>query len=217
VGSALVLWLLCAAPAAASPVAAGDAGRGRIYLVALGEFPAGLADEVGRAIRAEYGLEVVRLRELALPAAAYYPPRRRYRAEKLAVFLQHQLPRDAPARARILGLTSVDISTTKGKYEDWGVFGLAEIGGRPGVVSSFRLRRGSRNAAHLSFRLRSAAVHEVGHALGLQHCRESRCAMLDAEGSIQNTDKGTGHLGPGCRAKLKLARPLVLDSAAPGR
>jgi archaemetzincin len=97
----------------------------------------------------------------------------------------------------------VDISTAKDRYVDWGIFGLGDIGGQAAVTSFFRLRRNARDSAQVVFRLRSTAVHEVGHTLGLDHCDEPRCVMLDAEGSIQNTDGGTGHLGPKCRNELR--------------
>ena len=75
---------------------------------------------------AEYGVEVERLPARVLPASAYHPPRRRYRAEKLLDFLRASIPATAPASARILGLTAVDISTTKDRNVDWGIFGLAK-------------------------------------------------------------------------------------------
>src|SRR5262249_52338486 len=115
---------------------------------------------------------------------------------------------DAPADARVLALTDVDISTTKGRVYDWGVFGLGEISGRACVVSVHRLRRGARSAEHLRFRVVTTGIDEVGHTLGLPHCLEARCVMQDAEGSIKNTDSSTGHLGPGCRRLLDRTAPL---------
>jgi archaemetzincin len=198
----LALLLAASQVLAASTPASGPSERVKVFLVVLGDFPAPLVDEVAGALRTEYGVEVERLRARVLPARAYYPSRRRYRAEKLLSFLHASIPRTAPARARILGLTAVDISTTKDRNVDWGIFGLGDIGGRAAVISSFRLRRNARDPAHVASRVRSTAVHEVGHTLGLDHCHEPRCVMLDAEGSIRNTDSGTGHLGAKCRRKL---------------
>jgi archaemetzincin len=182
---------------------AGSAGpRPPVYVVRLGAVPDAHVAEARAALAAEYGTEVTELPPAALPRSAYRARRKRYRADDLLLFLPRLLPANAPANARVLGLTAVDISTTKGAHRDWGIFGMAEISGRAGVVSTFRLRRGA--GGRLAFRLRSTAIHEVGHALGLPHCQEPRCVMLDAEGSIRNTDTGTGHLGPGCRRRLRL-------------
>ncbi len=110
---ALALLLAASHVLAASTPASGPTERVRVFLVALGDFPAPLVDEVAGALRAEYGVEVERLPAHLLPASAYHPPRRRYRAEKLLDFLRASIPVTAPASARILGLTAVDISTTK--------------------------------------------------------------------------------------------------------
>ncbi len=175
-----------------------------VVLQPLGaRFPEDLAAEVGRRLTDEYGLAVTIRASVELPAAAYFPKRGRYRAEKLLDFLDETLG-DAPAGTRILGLAEVDISTTKEPHEDWGIFGLGELPGRASVLSSFRLKRGAKDRAHLRRRVANVAVHELGHTLGLPHCEEhaARCVMLDAEGSIANTDSTTGHLGPACRALL---------------
>ena len=163
-----------------------------------------------RAVAGELQVEVKRIDRVPLPAAAYYKPRKRYRAEKLLEYL-HTVMRErapeAPRDARILAMTDVDISTTKGKVYDWGVFGLGELPGRSCVISVHRLRRGARDAAHLRFRVTTTGVHEVGHTLGLPHCTEPRCVMQDAEGSIKNTDGSSGHLGSSCRALLDRNAP----------
>ncbi len=142
--------------------------------------------EVARALRQFYGVKVRVLPRRPLPRAAYYRPRRRYRAEKL---LDH-LARIAPKSAyRILGLTAVDISTTKGKYRDWGIMGLATLDGRVCVISRFRCARGARNAVHARHRLAKTAVHEIGHTLGLEHCPHRGCLMEDARGKNKTSDR----------------------------
>src|SRR5579871_6789432 len=96
--------------------------RAFLYLQPLGdELPSEDLALVRRALTALIGVETRLLPRSALPTAAYYPPRRRYRAEKLLDFLDGRLPPDG---ARILGLTGADIATTKGQVFDWGVLGL---------------------------------------------------------------------------------------------
>lgn len=181
--------------------------RGTVILVVLRAFPADLLDEIEGTLEQELQVEVTRREPIALPRSAYYAPRRRYRADKL---LDHLLTlvEDEPDTTRVLGLTEVDISTTKGKFHDWGIFGLAYSPGRAAVVSSRRLRRGAKNRGQLRFRVASTALHEVGHTFGLPHCTEARCPMQDAEGGIANTDASQGHLGPQCQQQLDETAPV---------
>lgn len=181
--------------------------RAVVVLVVLGEFPTALVDEVEAALRRTYQVEVQRRSPMALPKSAWYAPRKRYRADALLEHLGEQVASERPG-TRILGLTSVDISTRKGKIADWGVFGLGELGGTAAVVSGHRLWRKTKDPAKIAWRVTNTAVHELGHVLGLDHCEEPRCVMLDAEGGIDNTDDSTGTPGPGCTALLDQRAPL---------
>jgi len=212
-----------AARAGSAPVP-GDSARGRagpelaralVVLVVLTDprpgaaaFPAGDVDAIEAELRRVYQVEVRRISARALPRSAFYAPRRRYRADTLLTYLAGEIPAELPARTRILGLTSADISTSKDKFKDWGVFGLGEVDGTAAMVSNFRLRRRARDAAHATARVVNTAVHELGHVLGLDHCVEANCVMLDAQGGIANTDASTGVPGPQCQAELDREVPL---------
>ena len=171
-------------------------------------FDAALVDEVEAALRRVYQVEVRRLPAIALPRSAYYAPRRRYRADRLLDHLATLVPTGLPAGTRVLGLTSADISTSKPPHRDWGVFGLGSLGGTAGVVSSHRLAKKARDAGQVTWRVTNTAVHELGHVLGLDHCEEASCVMLDAQGGIANTDGSSGVPGPKCQAVLDRAAPL---------
>lgn len=156
---------------------------------------------VKRALEAFTAMEVRVLPRVPLPRAAYYPPRRRYRAEKLLDFLVARAPKDA---YRVLGLTGVDISTTKGRYKDWGILGLATLDGKTCVISAFRARKKARGIKHARERLAKVAVHEIGHTLGLFHCPQLGCLMEDARGKVSTCDREYD-LCASCRRKLKLS------------
>ncbi len=131
----------------------------------------------------------------ALPKIAYYAPRQRYRADKLIDWLYRG------SGSIVVGLMSVDISTTKGHYMDWGVFGLGYLGKGACVVSTYRLRRGVSSAVFKE-RLVKVVNHEVGHNLGLPHCPTKGCMMNDAEGKVSTVDQENGKLCPSCRSKI---------------
>lgn len=153
------------------------------------------------ALREVYGLDVRSLPRAELPVRAYYPPGKRYRAEKLLEFLAPRLPPDG---VRILGLTAVDISTTKGKVYDWGILGLGSLDGAAGVLSAFRCHKKPSGSQHARERLAKVAVHEIGHTLGLGHCPQRGCLMEDAEGSVRTTDREYD-LCRRCRSQLAAA------------
>jgi archaemetzincin len=192
------LLLLGASPVSASTPAAPNRV---LYVQPLGgcASQARGTEQVVAALRAFYPVDVRVLACQELPQAAYYPPRKRYRAERLLAYLNHRMPKDG---WRILGLTDADISTTKGPYADWGVLGLGELPGTATVISSFRCRKKARDAAHAIERLSKVAVHEIGHTLGLPHCPERGCLMEDAMGKVATTDRERDFC-PRCRALAK--------------
>lgn len=188
-GAAATLWQpgrSAAAPAAAPEV---------LQVQPLGPVPADDLALLERAVNAFFQFRIERLPVQSMPAAAYYLPRKRYRAELILEALARQTP------ARILGVTALDISTTKDTHADWGILGLGTIGGRAGVVSSFRCKMRAPNRRVPATRLAKIAVHEVGHTLGLEHCPNLGCLMEDANGSVLTCDRDTD-LCPRCRDRL---------------
>ncbi len=162
-----------------------------------------------RGIARLLGLTVRDLSPQPLPVAAYYPPRKRYRAEKLLGYLE-QYVRPRSGCDHVLGMTSADISKTKGDAPDWGIFGLGEMPGTVAVVSTFRL--GGRHATRRQIAIRVVKVvnHELGHNLGLDHCPGRGCLMQDARGAIKTVDEEAGLLCQACRSRLR-ARGLALE------
>lgn len=193
--------------------AAADAERApkQVLVVPLGAVPQLEVAIVESALRAFYAVDV-RVRErVALPRSAYYAARGRYRAERLLTALE-QLA-DA-SMFRVLGLASVDISTTKGSIADWGILGLATLDGRVGVLSSFRCRRAAKGPAQVAERLGKTAVHELGHTFGLEHCPNVGCVMEDGKGSVFTTDHEYD-LCESCREKVGRSNLLRVPRVAP--
>jgi archaemetzincin len=107
------------------------------------------------------------------PKNAFYKPRNRYRADTLIAFLRNK----APKNTVIIGITTKDISATKGKIVDWGVMGLGYRPGNACVVSTFRLKK-----EKIPEQFYKVCLHEIGHTQNLKHCPDQGCIMRDAEG-----------------------------------
>jgi archaemetzincin len=211
----LALIAACACAVAPVEAIAAPAARAIVYVLPLGaELPAADVEAVRGALVAFYAADVRVLPRVALPASSWTEARRRWRADKLLVFLRGEMPSDG---TRILGLTGADISTTKEtptrRFDDWGVMGLGEEPGVATVISSFRCRKKARGAAHARERLAKVAVHEIGHSLGLDHCPTPGCLMHDAEGKVVTVDDEYD-LCPRCRARLAAAGRAIPPAPA---
>ncbi len=121
------------------------------------------------------------LEAISLPENAYYKDRNRYRADSIIKFLNNRTKEGFIT----IGLTSKDISVTKGKIKDYGIMGLGYRPGKACVASQYRLNR--KNTDQQFFKI---AIHELGHTQGLKHCPEKTCFMRDAEGG-NPTDEET--------------------------
>lgn len=151
-----------------------------------------------------YHAETSVIENSPLPGFAYYKGRNRYRADKLLDYLAGIIPEHSDY---IIGLTDKDISTTNGKYDDWGIFGLGFMPGKSCVISTFRLKGHIKSPMHYEERLIKVVLHELGHNFGLDHCITKNCMMEDAGGTIKTIDNEKTGLCPVCRGKLKKLLP----------
>jgi archaemetzincin len=101
-----------------------------------------------------------------------------------------------------LVITDFDLYKTSHQF----IFGDANEEHRIAAVSLHRLRTefyGEDSDENLLFqRTLKESVHDLGHAFGLKHCYNARCAMF-SPGSIYDTDNKLAHFCDGCEKKVR--------------
>ncbi len=150
-------------------------------------------------MEAFYKVKVELLDQQSFPEAAFYAPRKRYRADMMLDHLYHNF---YSVRDFRMGLTESDISTTKGDVYDYGIIGLANRPGLVSIVSTYRCGKGVDEATKRD-RFVKSVLHEFGHNLGLEHCSFSEhCLMNDAKGKASTIDKEKVELCEQCKRKV---------------
>jgi archaemetzincin len=124
------------------------------------------------------------------------------------LFLNTLLSRVTAATPQVdgyrLAVTDFDLYKISHQF----VFGDANEESRTAAISLHRLRTefyGEDADENLLFqRALKEAVHDVGHALGLKHCYNARCAMYFS-GSIYDTDNKLSHFCEVCEKRVRKA------------
>lgn len=215
---ALAVLALCAVPTAALAdepprFATGTkAADLAICVQPLGAVDAAVPAVVARGVAQAYGMATRVLPAQALPKSAYYPPRKRYRADRLLDHLVADVVPDSGC-AVVLAVTGSDISVAKGEHADWGILGLAYLDSQVAVISTYRAKRRVPRKQMLQ-RTVKVATHELGHAFGLDHDDSvAGCMMNDAGGTVRSVDRETGapcpHERAGIEARLGVTLPAL--------
>lgn len=143
-----------------------------ITLVPLGSVNQALLRKLSSAIAHELGFPCHVGKGIDLPANAFNPYRGQFSGEALLEKLA-----DYPSECIILGVTEVDLYANGMNF----IFGIAQISGKASVVSLHRLKPEfygePANEALLMERAIKEALHELGHVLGMHHCRNKLCVM----------------------------------------
>ena len=105
----------------------------------------------------------------------------------------------------LLGITDFDLYKTSHRF----IFGDADQQRRIAVVSIHRLRSAfygeESDENQLFHRTLKECVHEIGHALGLKHCYNARCAMYYSN-SVFETDNKMSHFCEMCDRRSRTPR-----------
>lgn len=144
-----------------------------IVIQPFDKFPQASANYIANQVKKVYSGSVVVKKPINFPINSLNSKRSRYRADSLIRFLS----KNTSSGFLSIGLTNKDISTTKGKYQDWGIMGLGYCPGKSCIASTYRLKGNNQLD-----KLYKVAIHELGHTQGLAHCPEKGCLMRDAKG-----------------------------------
>ena len=141
-----------------------------IFILPLGKIDANAVDVINDSLQKRFSKVTVLPRE-AFPMMAFNKHRNRYRADSLLKWMRKRVGKNET----YVGITTEDISVTKGAIADFGVMGLGYQPGTSCIASSYRLKN-----KKAFFKL---VIHELGHTTGLPHCPTKYCYMRDANGS----------------------------------
>lgn len=104
----------------------------------------------------------------------------------------------------ILLITNSDIAyfNKEKNIKEYGIIGLGYRPGKTCVVSTYRIKRGGKTK--LMDRLKKVSLHEIGHNLNIDHCKNSKdCLMHSADGTVSQIDREKIWICDVCRKSIK--------------
>jgi len=171
----------------------------KLYIAPLGTVDERVLARICEVIEEQVGVECATMSPLENPRYAYDERRCQYDCKAVLERIKKKCPEDALG---ILGVTHVDLFLPVLKY----LFGMSEVGGKCAAISLYRLRpefnEESPDEEKLFKRVEKTALHEIGHPLGVTHCRDPRCVMR-ASTTVEHTDAKEPRFCPSCKELVR--------------
>ncbi|MBU1904228.1 MAG: archaemetzincin [Proteobacteria bacterium] len=181
-----------------------------VTIASIGSVDQIILEHLAELISTKCGLPCKVSSGMEIPDDAYDKDRLQYNSK---LILRHliQAPIDS---MRYIGVTHVDLYVPILKY----VFGLAQLEGQCAVISIHRLRPQFYSRPPdldlLIARSAKTAIHELGHSLGLAHCRDRSCVMYTST-RIEDTDLKKPDFCPTCLELFNWHMKTCLPPAKP--
>jgi len=156
----------------------------------FGKIDPSLIEHVRKGMRSRFKIPVLLGAEIRPPEESFNKFRQQYEANIILNYLEKNFDE------KVLAITDKDIYTAGLNY----VFGLAKSKSKAAIVSTFRLAANDKEL--LKERLLKESIHEFGHVLGLQHCKELGCVM-NASNNIRDIDNKNADFCHMCQIALE--------------
>ncbi len=170
----------------------------RILIIPIGSIDSDILRNIAIALEKTFCCKAGLGKEMPIPQNSYNAWRKQYQSTIILQKMHDIKPKNFDL---ILGVTDVDLYVPELNF----VFGEADVFSGITVISLTRLRQEfyglHPDRGLLQERAIKEAIHEIGHAYGLNHCTNPKCIMYFSN-SLRDTDRK----GPGfcdiCKSKL---------------
>ncbi len=173
-----------------------SADKHRIIIAPIGDIATSLCETVSDEVTRHFGFRSAIIPFKEDISYALDSKRQQYHSTPILEKLAESVP---PQTLKLLAITQVDLFIPILTY----VYGEAQLGGKAGIISGFRLQQDISGLydEHFFHRMVKEALHELGHTFNLLHCKDRTCIMHYCR-SIIDVDRKSDRLCRYCRILL---------------